>query len=87
MIAMNLILHLPPETEARLIEQATLEGKEPETLALEALEDRLSAPGAGAKKRPLQEWLRELNEAPTRLPPGNPEADFGRESIYEGRGG
>jgi hypothetical protein len=36
---MNLILHLPAETEAKLIERARASGKEVEALALEALSE------------------------------------------------
>jgi hypothetical protein len=37
---MNLILHLPPETEAKLKEQTALTGQAPEELALRALAAR-----------------------------------------------
>jgi hypothetical protein len=38
---MNLVLHLPPETEAKLKEQAAAVRKSPEEFALRALEARL----------------------------------------------
>jgi len=82
---MNLVLNLPPETEARLKEQAAREGKDPETFALEALEQRLSPPVVG-ERMPLKEWLAKLHEAPNRLRAGNPSADVSRESAYEGCG-
>jgi hypothetical protein len=85
-LLMNLVIHLSPETEAKLKEQASREGKKPETLALEALEDRLTSSESGTLKMPLGEWLNELNDAPNRLPAGNPNADFSREGLYEGRG-
>ncbi len=83
---MNLTLHLTPETEARLKEQASLTGRSPEELALEALQEKLaveSQPGEvlspGSRLAEFRAWL-------ASRPTGNPNADFSRESIYGNRG-
>ena len=90
---MNLVLHLPPETEALLKAAAEAAGKTPEEWALIALEDRLAA-GFGqapAERRRSQdsvsaeEWIaniRKWAESHRRL---EYEADDSRESIYFGR--
>ncbi|HEY2840380.1 MAG TPA: hypothetical protein VGJ26_14585 [Pirellulales bacterium] len=84
---MNLILHLTPETEARLKKQATLTGRSPEELALEALQERLASDvlpqeslSASSRIAQFREWLSEHPESSVaRL-------DDSRESIYDGRG-
>ena len=89
---MNLILHLPPETEAKLNAQAAAVGKAPEELALIALEERLAAgfdPADGATQpTPIshEEWIADIRqwaESHRRL---EHPADDSRESIYFGRG-
>ena len=90
---MNLILHLRPETEAKLKEQAAAGGKSPEELALIALEERLAAgfgqpAEAQTSQDPIsaEEWMadfRKWAESHRRL---EHEADDSRESIYVGRG-
>lgn len=81
---MNLVLKLSPTTEAKLREQASREGRLPEAIALEALEERLEVPVGNSV--PPDEWVRRVRAVAASLPHGNPEADFSRESIYEGRG-
>jgi len=89
---MNLILHLRPETEAKLKEQAATVGKSPEELALIALEDRLAA-GFDLADAPTlapishEEWMADIRqwaESHRRL---EHPADDSRESIYFGNGG
>ena len=91
---MNLILNLPPETEAKLKEQAAAVGRAPEEFVLITLEERLAAGSAqaGAERRGLpdrlaaEQWIarfRKWAESHRRLAH---EADDSRESIYEGRG-
>jgi len=90
---MNLILNLPPETEAKLFAQASAVGKAPEEFALAALQERLAAgltqPAAKAEAAPeaisAEEWIADIRkwaEGHRHLPY---EADDSRESIYVGR--
>lgn len=83
---MNLTLHLSPELEAKLMEQATAKGMAPEQVALQALEEQLEAvPPASASMSPEQ-WVADIRAWATshRLLPH--EADDSRETIYAGRG-
>lgn len=82
---MNLTIHLSPETEARLRAMAIREGKEPDELVREAIEERVKLVVVD-ERLPLDEWLKELFAGPARLPAGNANADFDRELLYEGRG-
>jgi predicted transcriptional regulator len=81
---MTLTLHLPPETENRLRELATLTGKNPEAVALEALREKLSDESAplpqSTSAAEFKAWLA--------THPSSTTANFddSRESIYEGRG-
>ena len=47
---MTLVLHLPPDTEARLRERAAREGRPEEEIALNAVERLLEAPEAPPKR-------------------------------------
>ena len=78
---MNLTLHLTPETEAKLKEQAAHSGKTLEAVALEALEEKLGAEPAAADL-PLDEWEAKLDEWLLSHKPRNPTMDDRRESIY-----
>ena len=82
---MNLLLHVPPDTEARLMERARATGKDAEALTLEALREKLSIDEA-SPMLPLDEWHARFDALMASIPPGNPNADFSRESIYDGRG-
>ena len=81
---MTLTLHLSPETESRLIQWANLTGTNPETVALEALLEKLSdeplALPQATSANEFQAWLvaHPVSAATT--------LDDSRESIYEGRG-
>jgi hypothetical protein len=83
-MAMNLILQLTPETESQLKEWTALTGKKPETVALEALQEKLSGEDPQVRHAdPLvefQKWYaaHPASEATT--------VDDSRETIYEGRG-
>ena len=81
---MNLTLHLPPETESRLLEWATLSGKKPETVVLEAIEERLSGQGEplpqASSLTEFQAWLGAHPASDVSV------LDDSRESVYEGRG-
>jgi hypothetical protein len=82
---MALVLQLTPRAQQRLEELAQREGKAPEAFALETLECWL-AEAAETLPLPRHEWLDLLNSFAKTLPPGNPNASFDRDTIYEGRG-
>ncbi len=84
---MNLILHLPAETEARLRECVTQTGQSLEALVLEAVEDKLAAmPGIGgslstaARAAEFKAWLE------THTPSSAAALNDSRDSMYDGRG-
>jgi hypothetical protein len=77
---MNLTLHLNPETEARLKEQANLTGRSLEELALEALQDKLAGEPTLAHVLSPEEWLLQF-DAWVR----EPQFDDSRNSIYPDR--
>lgn len=81
---MNLILHLTPETEAKLIERANLVGKKPEELALEALNDQLNGESPTATL-PAEAWLLEFDAWVSNHKSRNPRFDDSREGIYPDR--
>jgi hypothetical protein len=83
---MTLTLHIPTELEAKLREQAKAEGKPPEDLALEALQDKLASSDSSTVMLPRAFWKREFEALLASTPNGNVEADLSRASIYEGRG-
>jgi hypothetical protein len=74
---MNLLLHLPPETEALLLEQARATGRDAESLALEALREKLAADQA-SPLLPQDVWIKEFREFLATAADGNPDADFNR---------
>ena len=81
---MTLVLELPPETEARLRDKAEQTGIAPEALALEtlreSLEDDRSSPPLSKEA-----WLAAFDAWIAGLPPGNPNMDDSRDSIYPDR--
>ena len=83
---MNLLLNLPADIETKLLEQAAHTGKSPETLVLEAIEEKLS-PEDSPVMLPLDRWHAKFNEFLASLPRSKATSvDDSRESIYEGRG-
>ncbi len=82
---MNLIIHLPPETETRLLQQARATGTDAEALALDALREKLAG-DEPSPMLPLDEWHVRFDAMIASMPRGNPEADLSRDSIYDGRG-
>jgi len=82
---MNLLLHLPPDTEVKLMERTRATGMDAETLTLEALRDRLANDDV-SPMLPLDEWHARFDAIIASMPQGNPDADFSRESIYDGCG-
>jgi plasmid stability protein len=84
---MNLILNLPPETEARLRQAAAESGRALEALALEALDEKLSTSDDPEVPLPLDRWQKKFRDALAALPrSAGTFVDDSRESIYEGRG-
>jgi predicted transcriptional regulator len=83
---MNLTVHLSPELEAKLREQARATGKPPEDLVLEALQDKLAMPEDASVMLPRSIWKQEFQALLESMPDGNVDADLSRASVYEGRG-
>jgi hypothetical protein len=83
---MTLTLHIAAELEARLLEQAKTEGKPPEDIALQALEDKLAYSKDSSAMLPRTVWKQEFNALLASMPNGNVNADLTRDSVYEGRG-
>ncbi len=81
---MTLTLHLPPEIEAQLHAEASRSGKDPNSVVLDALREKLSQAAENgfspsSQLSALRSWL-------ANPPQGNPNADFSRDSIYGNRG-
>ena len=86
---MTLQIELPPETEARLREEAAAAGMDPATFVREAVEEKLAGSGDATtepSKLPAAQRIAEwLAWADSHVPLGR-DVDDSRESIYEGRG-
>jgi hypothetical protein len=82
---LNLILNLSPETEIRLREYVVATGKQPEQLALEALQDKLAADDPRDDSLPANQWLQEFDAWVGTLRSHNPQVDDSRESMYPDR--
>jgi plasmid stability protein len=82
---MNLILNLPPETEARLRQASAESGKAPEALALEALDDKLSSEFSSEPELSREEWLKQFHAWVNSRKSRNPNVDDSRESMYPDR--
>jgi hypothetical protein len=84
---MTLTLSFPPELEAKLRQRAAAEGKDPETLVREAVEQKLGAEQpVPADAKGFDEWQAEFNAWVASHQPIGHEVDDSRESIYRGRG-
>jgi hypothetical protein len=83
---MTMTLRLTSELEAKLREQAHAEGRLPEDLALEVLQDKLASSDDSSAMLPRTVWKREFEALLESMPNGNLDADLSRASIYEGRG-
>jgi len=81
---MHLKLTLTGETEARLVEQAAKIGKTPETLAVEAIQEKLAGetppPPQAQSVAEFRAWLAAHPASSATV------LDDSRESIYRGRG-
>jgi hypothetical protein len=83
---MNLTLHLTPELETKLREQAKAEGKALEEVALHALEMQLDSGPLAAATMSAEQWVADIRSWATSHRSLQGEADDSRESIYAGRG-
>jgi hypothetical protein len=76
-----MVVHLPPQLETALSEQARRRGVSPETLALEALRERfLPTPPA---VEPRDEWERRLFGAALDCGVSVPDSALSSEGLYE----
>lgn len=85
---MTLILHLPPDTEAKLRERAAREGRPEEEIALNAVEQVLEAAEAATRGFTDEEFQALMGELEQIIDPSIPplsEHALSRESFYEGR--
>jgi len=83
---MNLILHLTPETEAKLVEYAATTGKAPEELALRALEEQLAISAQPPSAISADEWVADIGAWAAGHRSRSGDANDSRESIYAGCG-
>jgi hypothetical protein len=84
---MHLNLELKPEVEAKLLEHAARQGKDPRAFALEAIEEKLSAETTSPAMLPVAAWHAKLDALLDSLPRSEAtRVDDSRESIYGGRG-
>ena len=89
---MTLQIPLSPETEAKLLERAASEGKDPATFVVEAIQQKLDGSNGSGTRPTLEDrtaaWDRfvtHMRQWTQNLPPGH-RIDDSRETIYEGRG-
>lgn len=82
---MNLLLHLTPETEAKLKQRASLAGKQVEDVVLEALAEQLNGEPVSGPTLPIEAWLQEFDAWVSGHKSRNPDVDDSRESIYPDR--
>ena len=83
---MNLILHLTPEIEAKLRQQAAATGQALEDIALQAIEEQLVESEQPVSQVAAEQWVANLRAWAASHSPLPIEADDSRESIYSGRG-
>jgi hypothetical protein len=91
---MTLTISLPPDTEAKLRDQAKASGKDMGTFVREAVEEKLRAIGEPRPARDLsnEQWLIQFNAwmddvaKRASVYPAGFIVDDSRESIYEDRG-
>jgi hypothetical protein len=76
-----MIIHLPPQLEAALGEQARRRGVAPEVLALDALQERF-LPEAPLVE-PRDEWERRLFEAAIDCGVSVPDSALSSDGLYE----
>lgn len=82
---MSLLLHLPPELEAKLGEQAKAAGKALEEVALQLIQDQLGSEPPTEPSLSAEEWVTDIRGWALKHRVLDTEADDSRESIYAGR--
>lgn len=82
---MTIVLHLPPETEAKLKHRSRLTGESAETIALETLRDGLSGDSPTVRSLSKEALLAEFDAWIASQKPRNANFDDSRESIYPDR--
>ena len=75
---MNRMPRLDPHIASRLLARAKSEGKAPEAIAIEALDEKLTPDGA----RSVAARLAAFRVIVDAKPDGNPNADVSRGSVY-----
>ena len=83
---MNLLLHLNPELEAKLGEQAKAAGKAPEEIALQVLQEQLDAEPLATASLSADQWIADIRSWAKSHRRLSHEVDDSREAIYAGRG-
>jgi len=76
-----MVIHLTPELEAALNEQAKKQHVTPEALALEVLRKQLVT--TASKLEPRDEWERGLLEAASHCGVSLSDEDLSREAMYD----
>lgn len=89
-LGMSLTLHLPPELEAQLHEQAKSLGKTPEQIVMATLQSRFldvshEVDTEEVAPLPIDKWLSIFDAWVAGLESRNPPVDDSRESIYPDR--
>lgn len=85
-MSMNLLLHLPPELETKLDEQAKATGRTPEEIVVATLQGSFAdAPSNGSPSMSLDGWLRDFDDWVSGHESRNPQLVDSRESIYPDR--
>jgi hypothetical protein len=87
---MSLVLHLPPELEAQLDEQAKSLGKTPEQIVMATLQSRFldishEVDTEEVAPLPIDKWLSIFDEWVAGLESRNPHVDDSREGLYPDR--
>jgi hypothetical protein len=82
---MNLILYLTPDTEAKLKAHIAETGKDAETLAIEALEEKLSCRADSEELLPKTVRLAKFRALIASMPKENPGRCFARVGLWRPR--
>jgi predicted transcriptional regulator len=83
---MSMTVQLSADIEAKLRQLAALLGKQPDGIALEAIEEKLNGSIESVSPLSRDEWHRRFDALLASMPPGNLDADLSRKSVYDGRG-
>jgi hypothetical protein len=83
---MDVTIHFSPDIEAKLMAESARTGKRPEDIVAEAIAEGLLDKKAASDARRFKAWQKKFDAFLATMPRGNPDADFSRDKIYEGRG-